>query len=74
LLEAPRNVSVKAPAEMGQRLRNSVLQIDRFGIVLRVAVPARDGFALAREKADPVLYFGEAVYQLLRILAIMLRG
>jgi hypothetical protein len=59
---------------MRERLRNSVRWKVRCAILLRVSIPSRDGFALAREKADPIFDFGESFFEFLRIAAIMLRG
>jgi len=59
---------------MRERLRNSVRWMVRCAILLRVSILSRDGFILAREKADPILDFGESFFEFLRIAATMLRG
>lgn len=59
---------------MPQGFRNSTRQMGGCAMLLRASIPLCNGFALAREKADPIFDFGEIFFEFLRIAAIMLRG
>ena len=74
MLESPRIVSVKAPVEMRLSIRNSIRQMDRGAMLLRVSVSSCDDFALAREKAYSIFDFGETAFEFFRIAVIILRA